>query len=167
LDFNFIKQFGCKGSTNQQFDGPLGITFDENSIYVCDSENKRIQKLSQELYYQESYPLNYIPWNIKITKNVACIRSYGEPNNSLYFLNPFSFKARICFHICEIYSIDSWFYINNNFAKRIECYNVNGILVDSKDLDNVYEVEEQSYSFGYFNSAFKIGPSKTKKIKII
>ena len=90
LDFNFIKQFGGEGSSNQQFKFPLGITFHKDSIYVCDSNNKRIQKLSVDLTYQESYPLKFKPWNIKIIKNVACIRSNGEPFIiSLYHTFPF------------------------------------------------------------------------------
>jgi DNA-binding beta-propeller fold protein YncE len=46
LDFNFITQFGSAGTSNQQLNYPLGITFHDNSIYVCDSDNKRIQKLN-------------------------------------------------------------------------------------------------------------------------
>ena len=66
MDINFIKQFGMKGSTFQQFDWSLGITFHEDSVYVCDIYNKRIQKLSQDFNYQETYPLNIFPSNIKI-----------------------------------------------------------------------------------------------------
>ena len=66
FDFNFIKQFGSKGTTNQQFDFPLGIEFYEDPVYVCDSINKPIQKLSEYLVYQAWYPINFKPWNIKI-----------------------------------------------------------------------------------------------------
>ena len=93
LNFNFIKQFGSKGSTNQQLDYLCGIDYYEESIY--DKGNKRIQKLSEDLVYQESYPLNFKLWNIKIIKNVAYIRTDGEPNISLYQLNPFSLKTKI------------------------------------------------------------------------
>jgi hypothetical protein len=166
LDFNFIKQFGGKGSTNQKLFYPRGITFDEDSIYICDSNNNRIQKLSEDLIYQESYELNFAPWDIKIIKNVACIRSFGEPySNSLYYLNPFRFKTRIGNSKSAICSINSWFYVNNYFDKRIECYDINGNLVDYKDLDNLYEKEEY-YSFGYFNNSFIIG-TKAAKILII
>jgi hypothetical protein len=166
--FNFIKQFGEEGSTNQQLDDPLGVIFHDNSIYVCDSNNKRIQKLSEDLVFQESYPLNFKPWNIKIIKNVACVRSNGEPHIiSLYQLNPFFFVRKISRLNGEIYSIHSWFYVNNEFDKRIECYDINGNLVDYKVLENVYEEESQNYSSGFFNNKFIIGLSKAKKLKII
>jgi hypothetical protein len=168
FDLNFIKQFGEEGSTNQQLDDPLGVIFHDNSIYVCDSNNKRIQKLSEDLVFQESYPLNFKPWNIKIIKNVACIRSNGEPYIiSLYNTNPFSFKCEISNGNSEIYSINSWFYVNNEFKKRIECYDINGNLVDYKCLENVYEEESQNYSSGFFNNKFIIGLSKAKKLKIM
>ncbi len=167
LDFNFIKQFGGKGSTNQQLDYPRGITFHENSIYVCDVNNNRIQKLSEDLIYQESYPLNFKPRNIKIIINVACIRSFDEPIISLYQLNPFSFKCEISNCNCEIYSIHSWFYVSNIFDKRIECYDINGNLVGYKVLENVYEEAEIYYSFGYFNNKFIIGNRESKYLKIL
>ena len=98
LDFNFIKQFGSKGSSNQQLYYPLGIEYYEDSVYVCDSNNQRIQKLSEDLVYQETYPLNFHPWNIKIIKNIACVsvRASWDPTTciSLYQLNPFSFKTK-------------------------------------------------------------------------
>jgi len=73
FDFNFIKQFGSKGSSNQQFKFPLGITFHEDSIYICDYGNERIQKLSQNLNYQETYPLKSNPRDIKIIKIVLVL----------------------------------------------------------------------------------------------
>ena len=163
FDFNFIKQFGSKGSTNQQLDRPFGISFHEDSIYVCDSNNKRIQKLSQDLNYEESYPLNFKPCNIKIIKNVACIRS---DSISLYYLNPFSFKVQLSNNHYEIYSINSWFYVNNKYNKRIECYDINGNMVNSKKLEHVREeMIPLHYSFGFFNNAILIG--QYKKLKII
>jgi hypothetical protein len=163
LDFNFMKQFGGTGFTNQKLFYPRGITFDEDSIYICDSNNNRIQKLNEDLIYQESYPLNYRPLNIKITKNVACIRSFDNPIISLYQLNPFSFKCKISNGNCEIFSIHSCFYVINEFDKRIECYDINGNLVDYKGLENVYEEEaEIYYSFGYFNNKFIIGNRESK-----
>ena len=67
----------------------------------------------------------------------------------------------------KIYSINSWFYVSNKYDKRIECYDINGYLVDTKDLVNIYEENNQLYSFGYFNKRFIIGPSETKKLKIL
>ena len=170
FNFNFIKQFGSRGSTNQQLKEPRGITFYEYSIYVCDSENKRIQKLSEDLVFQESYPLNFKPQNIKIIKNVACIKSTEAPYLiSLYQISPFCFKNFVisCNSNPEIYSINSWFYVFNKFDKRIECYDLNGNLADKKSCLNIYEEKNQCYSFGYFNNRFIVGTEKTKKLKIL
>ena len=71
-------------------------------------------------------------------------------------MNPFSLKAKIGANFGAIYLINSWFNVNNKFDKRIECYDINGHMVDSKNLENVYyDKNEQAYfSFGYFNSKF-------------
>ena len=163
LDFNFIKQFGSKGSSNQQLDNPCGIEFYENSVYVCDKENKRIQKLSEDLVFQESYPLNFKPENIKITKNVACIRSAVSGYlSSLYQLNPFSFKTRMGTRDSEIYSINSWFYVFNELDERIECYDINGNLVGVDSFVKIFEDSKQLHSFGYFNNNWLIIGRKKK-----
>jgi len=91
----------------------------------------------------------------------------------LYYLNPFLFKGEIscnndsdisCNEIC---SINSWFYVSYHKDKRIECYDINRILVDSKDLEEGYEEEEENYSFGYFKNAFIFGLGEATKLKIM
>ena len=167
LNFNFIKQFGSKGSSNQQLDKPTGLTFYENSVYVCDKKNKRIQKLSEDLIYQGSYPLNFKPWNIKIIKNIACIRSAGSAYISLYQLNPFSFKTLISKSNFEIYSINSWFYVCNNFDKKIECYDINGHLEQEKQLENLSEDGDKYFSLCSHDNRFMIGLRRALKILLL
>lgn len=42
-DGTFIHCFGCKGSAEGQFSSPSGIALGpDGSIYICDSDNKRI-----------------------------------------------------------------------------------------------------------------------------
>ena len=169
LDFKFIKKFDSNGLNSQQLDKPMGIECYEDSVYVCDTFNKRIFQISEDLVYEESYPLNFLPCNIKIIKNVACIRSYDSPSKvNLFNLNPFSFKTRISTGTqFEIYSINSWFYVYKQLDKRIECYDINGNLVDKKDLDNINEEVKQIYLFGYFNNRFILGTREGKNVIII
>ena len=79
-------------------------------------------------------------------------------------MNPFSFKTKISRGNGEIYSINSWFYVYNQFYIKIECYDINGDLVDEKCLENISEDTGQIFSFGYFNNRFIIGTEQTKKI---
>ena len=105
MDINFIKQFGMKGSTFQQFHQPLGITFHEDSIYVCDGNNKRIQKLSRNLNNEDSYPLKFEPWDIKIIKNVPCIRPYSDiyGQNVVQLETPFKCRQLLDLQFCRFF----------------------------------------------------------------
>ena len=51
--------------------------------------------------------------------------------------------------------------------KRIECYDINGNLVDKKDLDNINEEVKQIYLFGYFNNRFILGTREGKNVILI
>ena len=171
LDFNFVRQFGSKGSSNETLDFPTGITFNEGSIYICDGNNKRIQKLnSEELLFEESFPLSFKPINIKIIKNVACIKPDKEPFIAIYCLIPFSFKVRINNSSHQIFSLNSYFYMFNANGNRLSSYDINGNLIEKKSLEIPKTITSdccQHYSIGYFNEKFIITASKTKKIIIL
>lgn len=132
LDLKFIKQFGTKGSGNEQLDKPCGIKYFENFIYVCDYNNQRIQKLNEELLFKESYPLNFKPWEIEILNNIACIRSGSEASLVFYNMNPFYLKTKVNHVAGSITSFNSWFYQFDNRNTRIFCYNIHGDLVGHK-----------------------------------
>ena len=119
MDFTCIKRFGSKGTTNGHLHFPSGITYYDNFIYVCDLNNRRIQKFNENLIFQETLPLDFEPWNIQIANNVACIRPNEYAFTAFYQLNPFSFKIKVYDRNDEIYSINSWFYMYRKLKKNI------------------------------------------------
>jgi hypothetical protein len=169
MDFTCIKRFGSKGTTNGHLHFPSGITYYDNFIYVCDLNNRRIQKFNENLIFQETLPLDFEPWNIQIANNVACIRPNEYAFTAFYQLNPFSFKIKVYDRNDEIYSINSWFYMYRKLKKNICCYDINGNCVFKRVLtieDDLLDDRTQSYSIGYFNKKLMIGASKTKKLII-
>jgi hypothetical protein len=75
LELDEIKSYGSVGSDINQFKNPYGTCFHNNFVYICDSDNKRIQKLSDNLEYINSFQIDFIPWLIQVANNIACIRS--------------------------------------------------------------------------------------------
>ena len=49
--FNFITQFGCKGSDNGQFQSPFGLFLSQSGqLFICDRDNCRIQVFKDEKF---------------------------------------------------------------------------------------------------------------------
>ena len=141
LEFNFVKEYGdMKGSRSNQFDCPLGICYHDQSIYICDSMNKRIQKLSENLIFESSFPLEFKPWEIKISNNYACIRPNEYENIFFFSLNPFKFIKFTSYGNGVILNSKFWFYVLN-LNKTLSCYDLCGNLVDRIRIDALENID--------------------------
>ena len=164
FNFNFVKRFKSTDLTIQELKCPYGITYYENSIFVCDSDELRIQRFTEDLVFKKSYPLNFKPCSIQIVNNIACIEyPNGLASVGLFNLEPFSFIKLIENVEGPITAINSWFYIYNYKFKSIQCYNINGDIVEKKDIEINENFLTGNYplSLGYINKRMIIGTSKT------
>ncbi len=46
-DYNYVKSIGSQGNELFEFNSPSSLCFSNNFLYVCDTSNKRLHKLSQ------------------------------------------------------------------------------------------------------------------------
>ena len=149
-DLNFNTQLASFGTYNQ--DGtdndhlhhPQGICFSNNSIYVCDNFNKRIQILNQDLVYQQSFKLNYTPWYIKLLNNVACVRMNGVNIISFYDLKTFKVLKR--YEHNGLIGVCEWGFIEYN-AKNTSfyCYDKNGELLEQIGTTTDFELSSNTF----------------------
>ncbi len=167
LEINFTKQFGgVQGSSNTQLNFPCGIAYFDSSIYICDNKNKRIQKLSKDLVFQESFPLSFTPREIQVIKNVACIQANSFV--SLYNLQPFYHKTHIFEYTAYIFASNPWFYSfqTTHDNTLITCFDSNGNFIEKRNL-----VSSISHFNGenicLFNNRLIIGVRDIKKIIIL
>ena len=89
LDGKFVSRIGSEGSGKLQFNFPWGLSTDEsnNDIYICDSNNHRIQIISENLQYKSEFgkdTLRY-PRDIKHYKDNIFI--LDESNSCLHIYN--------------------------------------------------------------------------------
>jgi hypothetical protein len=89
LDFNVLSSVGTTGTGDNQFNSPYDLNFRQNSLYICDFNNERVQTYSKHLKFIESYKLDYKPWKIKTSCSIILIAS--EPGPDLYFYNLHNF----------------------------------------------------------------------------
>lgn len=128
--FNIIKTVGSRGYGRNQFECPLGISFHKGYLYVCDKDNRRIQKLNEQLEFLQTYLLDYKPRQIIVTSRLACIRPFESNKNSIYFYDThnFTLKKKYDGHNGYLSEINSCFYEYNSANKTFYCYDENGDL---------------------------------------
>jgi hypothetical protein len=169
LDFRLIREIGCGcGNGIYQFNYPLGIMWYEGSVFVCDSENKRIQKFTENFDYQESYSFNFKPLSLRIIGNFACIRSNSEDFVYFFSLNPLRLINKLTiFGHSAIFSSKFWFYVFDSVTKEINSYDVMGNKVYSFSLDfqaNITITPDEKVSFEFNNNSLIITCRSAKKL---
>ena len=158
-DFNFryINSFGgdALGNETNSLSHPYDLFYYNESLYICDCRNQRIVKVNNDLKFEESYNLGYQPWQIKITNSNACVRA----NNSvLYFydLPIFSLRYKYTDHDGPVCVYNSYFYEFSEKHKKIFCFDWNGKLDDSVDLNLGVDALHTSYRIAVLDEQFVI-----------
>lgn len=157
FDFNFIRQIGSKGVNNDQFNFPCGILYDNNSVYVCDSKNKRLQKFDSDLGFQKSYSLDFEPWKLRITNSVACIVQNKYGYIYFYDLNSFQLLTKHRGSNSAILGLDYCFYQLRWKLNKICCYNSHGNFIDEIHVKLEDDIKFDGFEIlCYFNEKFLI-----------
>ena len=158
LDFNLLAFFGNgPGSASNQVTNPTGLCYYNNSIYVCDRSNKRIQKLdSNSLKHQASYQLNIQPWYIKALNNIACVRAFGETAIYFYELNSFKQIKKYDGHNGTIGASNAYFYEYYSNRKILYVYD--------KEANLYKQIENVDFRLGSFSDWGSIVVEKSKII---
>ncbi len=168
FELNFINEFGSEGPACNQFDCPLGIFCYENSVYICDSLNMRIQRCSEDLVLEESYPVNFKPWEIKISNNYACVRPNGLEFIYVYSLSPFRLLKAVSEGNGAIHCSQFWFY-EISLLKYFSCYDLCGRLIDKVKIDVLDDIDisDGQVSMEYFNGNLVVSCKKARKLIIL
>ena len=147
FDFEF-KQFTTlicnNGSGIVQLNGPRCIRSHKGYLYVCDTNNKRIQKYASNFQFKSTFTLNMTPIKMQIIDNTACVRDY----NTICFYDLETFEIRYK-HDRRGYGligqINSYFY--EYYHKRMFCYDSDGSRLEEIA---VGDFEGQLTDFGYY-----------------
>ena len=87
----FISRIGRQGRGELDFDWPLGLTIDESNgdIYICDSNNDRVQILNRDFSFKAQFGKNELiqPHDVKLTKEYICILDESSPCLHLFTYN--------------------------------------------------------------------------------
>ena len=134
FDFNFIKSVDWCGQENNQFNFFYrDICYKNECLYICDTDNKRVQIYSKDLVLVKSIELDYKPWKIEASNSIICVNTFCATVH-FYNLNDFSFIRSYEHGDGRISKINSCFYELINETKSVYCYDENGILKEEINL---------------------------------
>ena len=88
LDGKFISRIGKSGKGKLEFYYPRGLTFNQNGdLYICDSNNNRVQILSKEFVFKDQFGQNYFkkPCDVNFTRRYIYI--LDESNSCLHLFD--------------------------------------------------------------------------------
>ena len=90
LNGKFISGIGKSGKGILEFNLPRGLTFNQNGdLYICDSNNNRVQILSKEFVFKDQFGQNSLkkPCDVKLTRRYVYILDESNPCLHLFDYN--------------------------------------------------------------------------------
>lgn len=135
LDGVFMDQAGCEGSSKEEFKSPSGIASNANKnlIYVCDTNNHRVQLLNQHLSFVNiighgllrkpiDVNINYYGGIVVLDKNVkSCIHIFSPSGQHL--------NDMISIESCHKLTNPLHFTIYSDYYYALSDYNSSAILM--------------------------------------
>ena len=83
LEGKLLRSVGTEGNGEAQFKNPIDVDVSckDNSIYVCDFENARVQILTEELEYLSMLGIGLFnsPLHVKVTRNKIFVLDKNDP----------------------------------------------------------------------------------------
>ncbi|KAI6647685.1 hypothetical protein LOD99_8650 [Oopsacas minuta] len=137
MNGGFISRIGKRGEGDLEFDYLRGLTFDESNgeVYICDSDNNRIQILSKELTYKTQFGQDNLktPLDVKLRKEFIYILDESNPCLHLYNYNLILHKSIIS-REDGLLRMNPWYFCidNSNNIYFTDYYSDEIMLVDSQ-----------------------------------
>ena len=136
FEFNLIKSVGSQGTEYNQFDEPFDLCLLNNNLYVCDSNNNRIQVLNNNLEFLKSFEVDYKPYQIKPLNSILAVQAKMEI--CFYNSSDLSLIQKYDHGLCVISKLNSNIYGFNNEAKKLFSYD------EDSNLSEVINFTERS-----------------------
>lgn len=130
FELNEIQSISTYLSGYYQFNEPTDICYSNKSLYICDTNNKRIQVLINEQLDFKSFNLDYKPHKIKIAGCTACVTPFNIKCLYFYDLETFMLKNKYNHHCGILSVINDQFYEYCNKIRSFNCYNNEGLLLE-------------------------------------
>ena len=144
MNGEFLSKIGKYGQGETEFKYPCGLACNElnGDIYICDSNNNRIQILSKELQFKSQFGANSLkqPVDVKLSKEFIYILDTSNPCIHLYDYNLILQKSVISRRERVQVGNPSCFFIDDSNFILISMYYSNSIHIFNPDFELIHKI---------------------------
>ena len=152
LDGKFISRIGKQGTADLEFRDPLGLTINQTNgdIYVCDSDNERIQIISEDFKFISKFgedSLSY-PRDIKLSKDYIYVLDESNPCVYLFDYDHILQKKHITRGEGMLVSNPYFFFIDDSNNLLISDRGSNSILIFNPLFELIHKISVSNNPMG-------------------
>ena len=152
LDGKFVSRIGSSGSGELQFNYPFGLATDEsnNDIYICDSNNHRIQIISQNFQYKSQFGKDILhsPLDIKLYKDSIFIIDKSNPCLHIFNRDLVLQKSVISRGEGQQVIYPRFFFIDKFCNILISDHDSNSILIFNSEFEIIHKISTSNRPMG-------------------
>ncbi|KAI6659471.1 PEP-CTERM domain protein [Oopsacas minuta] len=147
LDGEYISRIGKQGNGELEFHYPRGIAINESNddIYICDSNNNRVQILSPDFKYKSHFGSFEYPCDVKLFKEYIYVSDTSNPCIHLFDHNHILQKSVISLgqgnHVVNPCS----FFIDNSNNILIADYSANSISIFNPEFQSIHHISASKH----------------------
>ena len=152
LDGKFISIIGKQGTADLEFRDPLGLTINQTNgdIYVCDSNNKRIQIISKYFKFISKFGKGSLlrPRDIKLSKDYIYVLDNSNPCVYLFDYDHILQKKHITRGEGMLVSNPYFFFIDDSNNLLISDKGFNSILIFNPLFELIHKISVSNNPMG-------------------
>ena len=171
LEGRLMKSIGSNGNGEAQFNSPHGIDVSDrnHNIYVCDSDNNRVQILTEELKYHSMLGIGLFtnPRDIKVTRDRVLVLDVSNPCmfifNSEHLLINRIITRGSGKQTNSSYSFD----IDRDYNIMMSDFSNHCVYVFNKEGEQIHKFGKQGQGIGEFYYPYGIVLDNTGRIIVV
>ena len=152
LNGNFVSKIGKSGKGEIEFDYPCGLACNESNgdIYICDSDNNRIQILSKDFKFKFQFGADKLkhPLDVKLSKEYISILDASNSCLHLYSYNLVLQKSVISRGEGMQFVNPYCFFIDNSDNFIVSDRSSNSILIFNPEFELIHNINTSTQPTG-------------------
>ena len=171
LEGKLMKSVGSKGNGEAQFNYPYGIDVSDrnHNIYVCDSNNNRVQILTEELKYHSMLGIGLFtnPRDIKVTRDRVLVLDESDPCMFIFNSEHLLINRIITRGSDKQTNYPRSFDIDRDYNIMMSDCSNDCVYVFNKDGEQIHKFGKQGQGIGEFYYPYGIVLDNTGRIIVV